>query len=200
MISEAKSMQNPLVTNSIGSILGPVFFNIFNNYLDDRTGHLHQICWWHKTGRRGSCAKWSLFRGAQYTAEVGTWKLFEVQQREMSNPTSGQKYQIGHLPVQTGSQLAGKHFYRKGTQDSVWKSWAWGSNVLLQWRRPTAHFRKSTASGLRRVISPFTSGSPKRHTTAWQWLRLAGTIEDHHLALPPQVRSRRTDCSGPCPE
>lgn len=73
-----------------------------------------------------------------------------------------------HIPVHTGSQLPGKHFCSKRTQGSIWKSWAWGSNMHLQWRKPTAHLRRSTANGLRRVVSPFTSAL-RRHTTAWHW-------------------------------
>lgn len=47
--------------------------------------------------------------------------FMKFQQRERS-PTSGEEYQIDHIPVQTHGQLVGKHFCRKRTQDSFWKS------------------------------------------------------------------------------
>lgn len=46
VISGTKSTQKPLVTTGIsqGSILGPVFLNIFINELDDGIVYLHQVC------------------------------------------------------------------------------------------------------------------------------------------------------------
>lgn len=116
----------------------------------------------------------------------------------MSSPTSGEKYQIGHIPVQIG-QLVGKHFYRKRTQALFGK--VEHEAAMYPGRGEGQQHTLGRALPLGWggwLISPLTSAL-RRHIIACQWLRLAGTTEDHNLVLPPRARSGRTDCSGLCP-